>query len=39
VTQISQVYKRRSMEAKEVRGPRIEMQNLLNLIEDADYVS
>jgi len=27
------------MEAKEVRGPRIEMQNLLNLIEDADYVS
>jgi hypothetical protein len=27
------------MVEKEVRGPRIEMQNLLNLIEDADSVS
>ncbi|KAI5400764.1 hypothetical protein KIW84_065573 [Lathyrus oleraceus] len=38
VTQITQVYKHKSVIQKEIRGPRSEIQHLFKLIEDADYV-
>ncbi|KAI5384532.1 hypothetical protein KIW84_071508 [Lathyrus oleraceus] len=38
VTQITQVYKYKSVIQKEIRGPRSEIQHLFKLIEDADYV-
>ncbi|XP_050898680.1 uncharacterized protein LOC127105535 [Lathyrus oleraceus] len=38
VTQITQVYKHKSVIQKEIRGPRSEIQHLFKLIEDAGYV-
>jgi hypothetical protein len=39
VTHINQIYKNKVMQQKEERGFRIEMQQLLQLLDDANYVS
>lgn len=38
VTRITQIYKHKSKMQKDMRGPRIEMQQLFKLIEDSNYV-
>jgi hypothetical protein len=39
LTHINQIYKNRSIQQKEKRGPRTEMQQLLQMLDDAKYVS
>ncbi|XP_058747931.1 uncharacterized protein LOC131620756 [Vicia villosa] len=38
VTRITQIYKHKSVIEAEIRGPRSEIQHLLKLIEEANYV-